>query len=125
MRKCECAESLLQNKIGYHINSFHLRIIEDILYCGFICMHVEFYSLGILFADQYCARFYVELLCETCDFNTLLVSSSRGGRVLPEGADSQLCSWLYNWQGWSDHRTAAEGDGCHHQVVQIQRLLPR
>lgn len=54
-----------------------------------------------------------------------LCVSPRGGWVLPEGADPQLCSRLYNWQGWADHRPAAERDGCHHQAVQIQRLLPR
>ena len=47
-------------------------------------------------------------------FSHFVFLSPRGGRVLPEGADPQLCSRLYNWQGWPDHRTTAERDGCHY-----------
>lgn len=54
-----------------------------------------------------------------------LFSFFRRRRVLLKSADSKLCCRLYYWQGRPDHCAATERDRCHHQAVQIQRLLPR
>lgn len=56
----------------------------------------------------------VRVTAQDATSSIMCVSSFRGGWVLPESADPQLCSRIYNWQGWADYRTTAERDGCHH-----------